>query len=255
MAFPSSIPRKGRLVAVLTGYFDESGTQAGSPVVVVAGYVARQDQWETFGEQWERALRDWHIPFFHMTDYENRQKYFGDWTGRERYERLARLYDIISGNVQFSISTSILKSDYAAVRAPKEKAKIGGMYGLAAAGCLIYTAEEFRAIDDQGWVAYVFEAGAKGRHQVDRVFALNERNPVLKERYRLLSLRFEDKRQFAPLQAADILAYEIYKHLPREIGIDDHRWRQYPISRLIEVPRRWIYPTSELIRFALGLDD
>lgn len=241
-------------MAVLTGYFDASGKKEHSNVTL-AGYIATEEQWGVFGEEWERAMRDWHIPYFHMSEFESYKRIYKYWTRTQHQERYARLLDIINRNVQLSVATSILASEYASVKAPREKNRVGGMYGLAATGCFIETANYVCEADNaSAWLAYIFESGDEGAGQIQQAFSLNERNPTLKEKYRLLSFRLENKRQFAPLQAADILAYEIFKHLPRQIGIDDHLARDYPTGRLIEVPRRWIYPTSELMRYALGID-
>jgi len=41
---------------VLIGYFDESGTHAGSPAVAVAGVLGPQDDWNRFESSWRWFL-------------------------------------------------------------------------------------------------------------------------------------------------------------------------------------------------------
>jgi hypothetical protein len=55
---------------------------------------------------------------------------------------------------------------------------------------------------------------------------------------RLLSIAFEDKRLFPPLQAADLLAYELHKQLPRQLGIETRPIR-YTLRELAKLPRSW----------------
>jgi len=53
-----------------------------------------------------------------------------------------------------------------------------------------------------------------------------------------LSQRFENKRDFLPLQAADILAYELYKQLPKTLKLEDTPAR-YPLRFLADIPSQW----------------
>jgi hypothetical protein len=109
---------------------------------------------------------------------------------------------------------------------PKQAA--GGAYGLACTCCFLDTAALVRARRPDGWIAYVFDSGVKGAGIVTNLFQENEQDPPNKEHLRLLSLHFEDDRDFVPLQAADILAHEHYRHLPRQAG---------PISPVRQLPR------------------
>jgi hypothetical protein len=57
---------------MLAAYFDESGTQEASDVVVVAGWIATDVQWDRFTPRWTKILRAARLdpPVFHGTDYE-----------------------------------------------------------------------------------------------------------------------------------------------------------------------------------------
>ena len=62
-------------------------------------------------------------------------------------------------------------------------------------------------------------------------------------------LGFEDKRDFLPLQAADIVAYEIYKRLPVQLGITAGKPRIYTMGRIHELPCFLRYFTRKEIGF------
>jgi hypothetical protein len=100
-------------------------------------------------------------------------------------------------------------------------------------------AEYFRLENPEGWVRYTFESGARGAGEVLKNFQLNMRFPQQKEHYRLLGLSFEGKRDFLPLQAADILAYELYRHLPRQYGIDQRSGIRRELKMLSVGAKRW----------------
>ena len=52
-------------------------------------------------------------------------------------------------------------------------------------------------------------------------------------------MRFENKLQFVPLQAADILAYELNRWHKSYHKLDHKKLRRPIINALAEVPRNW----------------
>lgn len=49
-------------------YFDESGTHNGSPVMNVAAYVYESQNCVRLNLEWQAALEEFGLAFFHMTD-------------------------------------------------------------------------------------------------------------------------------------------------------------------------------------------
>jgi hypothetical protein len=105
------------------------------------------------------------------------------------------------------------------------------------------------------WAAYVAGAGVKGRGKILDTFARGAKKPEWKSEFRALSLRFENPRQFLPLQAADIVAYELHHLLPRVRGLDVRPVRRHRLEALDAAPRRkWIDLTDETLEnFAKAL--
>lgn len=243
-----------RLVLSLTAYFDESGTHDGSNAVAVAGYLSTAENWQRFESEWGQALSDFGVDFFRMNKFANHAPPFGDWPERKRHARLGRLLTIINRNVLGSAGLVIPRPLYDAVMSDKAKSVCGSPYGLAALCCFTEVAGLLRALNrHDAWVAYVFESGALGQGEIQKMFARNERSPSDKEHFRLLSLRFESKRQFAPLQAADLLAYELYQQGQRQLGMSSRTPRAYILSRLSEVPSHWWYYNEAELRKAADL--
>jgi hypothetical protein len=52
----------------LNGYFDESGTHAGAPVIVVAGYVAPERGWRRLEIKWKKVLTQERADHYHAKD-------------------------------------------------------------------------------------------------------------------------------------------------------------------------------------------
>jgi len=59
-------PREARLVALISGYFDDS--QAAGDVWVVAGYVGYANQWDHFELLWKEVLQIHGVPYFHKRE-------------------------------------------------------------------------------------------------------------------------------------------------------------------------------------------
>ena len=275
LRFPRSVAPDDRLIVNLSGYFDESGTHKGSAALAVAGFVGKADDWGAFTYEWGEALAKWGIEYFHMAPFESRKREYKDWTNEQRQDRLNHLLGLIGKYAVASAGVVIPLADYdaifpedeippgpnvewlapgiAAPGAPRPgdalphepdykpgaiRRKSGGPYGLAAAVLFRDIAEHVYRLSGDPYVAYTFESGAEGAGQMLKVFQDNYRDENARRDLRLDSIHFEDKRKFSPLQAADILAYELYKHLPRQLGTEK-RPARYTLRELAKLPRSW----------------
>ena len=199
------------------------------------------------------ALNDFGLDHFHMTDFANRGSPYNDWTESKRRSNLSRLLNIIKAHVNVSVGVAFQKEAFEFLFSKRMKAICGGPYGLAAVVCMMDVGDRLREIEVDGSVEYVFESGAEGARQVSRVFLANLNDEEQRERYRLSSQKFENKRDFLPLQAADIFAYELYKQLPKTLKLTDVPPR-YPLTFLADIPNRWGFlDGSGLSKFAAVL--
>lgn len=224
-----------------TAYFDESGTHPESSVVVVAGALARAGRWDYFSQQWQGILTEYGLDYFHMTDFAQRAGPYSGQSDEDRNLLFNRILAIVTMCVEFSVSIAVPVERFNRLFSGRTRRYCGGPYGLAAAACIIDVATAARELqpDADPWISYVFESGAQGTGQVMKLFAANERDPESKEYFRLLSIRFENKRQFLPLQAADIMAYEHYLHYPRQMGTNPRPVRDHNMFALSTIPHRW----------------
>ncbi len=208
LAFPLGTDRKNRLVLALHGYFDDSGTHDQSSTACVAGYISTAEQWSLFDNEWSSALKEWDLNFFHMTDYSSRVGKYSEWVDDNRFNRLV---GIINRHVIASVGCVFSKPSFDRIFTKGGKRFCGGAFGVAASSCFQLAAELLAPGYPSARIAYVFEAGTKGSGAVKRVFDWNYTNREQRESLKLLSLKFEGK-EFTPLQAADVLACELYRH-------------------------------------------
>jgi hypothetical protein len=255
LSFPSKICPEDRLVLVLKGYFDESGTHGSSTAISVAGYLSTPEKWLAFEQEWKAAKDAYGLEFFHMTDFVARQQQYATWNDAVRAERLTNLIGIINRNVIASVGFALPIRDYYSIFSKIAKRYVGGPYGLAAISCFMDASKAIRSQHPEARIAYVFERGVKGKGQVMKVFDRVCDELEVRESNRLASLTYEDKRDFSPLEAADILAYELYRYLPLQLKEIPGEIRK-PLLALRGCPINYwkTYGESEMMKFAVAID-
>ena len=67
---PASATHRMMAVIELNGYFDESGTHAQAPVIVVAGYLSPARDWRRFEIKWRKVLKEEDADYLHTADLE-----------------------------------------------------------------------------------------------------------------------------------------------------------------------------------------
>jgi len=239
--FPHWLPEDKRVVMVAQlyqAYLDESGTHRGSQAIVVAGFISNQSEWTSFSEEWKTALDEWQIPKFHMVDFAHNQGIFKSWSEQTRRERLNHLLGIIKRHTFSSIAFVIFKKSFDEIISEQARILCKTAYELASIGCYHNLSVHAKKRYIDGHIAYVMESGSLGREGLARMHGLQSRYPEWVEDTRIKSLSFQDKQSFTPLQAADILAYEIYKDTERQF-LGGERPPRYPLKRLAVLSHQW----------------
>jgi hypothetical protein len=94
----------------------------------------------------------------------------------------------------------------------------GGVYGWCAHECVVaarvWCERPIRRY--QHPIKWFFEKGAEGQGQVAQMFTELEHHPIYSKEFRIGAWGFAGK-EVVPLQAADTLAYEIFKQVENQI--------------------------------------
>jgi len=227
-----------RFIMPLGAYFDESGANPNDPALTLAGFISDEERWGAFSDKWKRAVVDsWGLRYFHMADFEARQGQFKDWSrDDESKRRLDYLLTLITDHVLGLVSVSFPRDLFLAYFPPRPK-RIERLY-LMTAGAVLLEASTFPKERAPGQkMALVFESGARGRHQVQQAY--DGLPPGTANHLNFVSLTFATKEEFEPLQAADILAYETFRHFPKVYGSESRPVR-YPLKKILDkVPQVW----------------
>lgn len=206
---------------MLTVYCDDSGTDRSCRSAVVGGYISNVAQWALFNKEWKQVLYEFRVSQMHRADLETWNHEFSHengWNPDRRKAILQKLHAIIRRRTKVAIGASVIKKDWEDVMPDHLKRKYGGVYGWCAQSCIVqartWCEKPQRQFTDP--LTWIFEAGTIGQGQVEAMFKSLHRDEATRKDFLIGSWEFhsKDDRQ---LQAADVLAYELFKQTENQI--------------------------------------
>jgi hypothetical protein len=218
-AKPSHFSQLGRMlgwsprtkVMTLWAMFDESGwhpTKGPLAKLTVAGCIASFDDWEALSLDWSDAIAKMGISCFHMTDFEARRYPYDGWTNAQRKDRLNSLLNIIGGIGPHCCGFT---------NSAKPGETTASIYERCAQDVLL----GLDRYDDEFAIVFAHHpefAAYSPLHQLLMKYGYGKRIKSVSIGYPV---------DMCPLQAADIVAFEI-RCLERE----EDRPERYPLKRL-----------------------
>lgn len=208
-----------------TAYFDESENTPNKNkpnqrrVYTIAGCISIDRQWVKFQKKWKAILDkevrpSWEAVygkgkpvFFHMTDFANPyDKVYGKWSEEKKRTFLGELHAIMAAHTLRRFATGVLVDDYDKLT-DEEKFVVGHPHVCATINCLKRIRQWANAENYREPMLCVFEKGSVHDTKIQWLIekALDD---DMKAEYRVGGLAFKDKREFSPLQSADIIATE-----------------------------------------------
>ena len=227
--------QKSLMVAVtkFQVYFDASGTPDDCDAVVVAGFIAKSEQWIEFERNWQEVLSHYGVTRLHMREYAHSVGEFSSWRGdrNKRARFLERLVNIIKTRTLHSFATAVMMEAYREANERYRLSELHRPFGLAGIACI----EKVRRWSEQNGisqehVSYIFEDGDEDKSNLTE---------AAQKQFQFAPSYAQKEASYA-LQAADLLAYEhllanrkIYKSGPGTLGLADMR---KPLQALDDVP-------------------
>jgi hypothetical protein len=206
---------------VIHGFFDDSGQESdtGNRIVCMAGYLAIDQVWEAFSAAWGHALLQYGISWLHMKDFMSDQGEYAKWDWPAKLKMLETFTNIIK--LSHLIGFGVVLDADAWRDVPREVREVS-----AQEFCFIRIIKaviaRMKIARPRDFVAVHFDCDktfAPARFQ--RFLWARDKEP--EGRYYLQTFCISEPRQFLPLQAADLLAWETRKHLIRTIAGHDAR--------------------------------
>jgi Protein of unknown function (DUF3800) len=201
------------VTAVLLSYADESGMHQNQkyPYVVLAGYFATEKQWKSVNRQWSMALRCYRLECFHTTDFfAAKIPPYSEWSENEANACLDKFVSIIVNHRLRGFSAQVSWDDYEELLSLPVKKKIVKHPYIA---LFDYTIR--RLLDRLYWLPSelrtekmaMFFGQTHLWSKADARYKAIKKTHVAGE-FLVDPAVFADpkKKEFLPLQAADILA-------------------------------------------------
>ena len=196
---------------MLVAYFDDSGTHDGSPAVVVAGYLSSAENWRKFNCAWADMLHDAGLTHWHQVHFAHRVNEYAGWAEEKRVEFMKRVIGIVNdtvyGGFVCGVDTVAFRELSCQFPAPPHTP-----YAFCAMVC--FKQLEKWTIDNaqSDAIDCTFESGTQGHGEIATIVdELMSDEDGERLEFRLGTVKFEDKKEALPVQAADILAYEFYR--------------------------------------------
>ncbi|WP_234730656.1 DUF3800 domain-containing protein [Acidocella facilis] len=210
LMIPAASLGKDRL-AVFTAYLDDSGSHGDSADLVVAGFAGLPMAWEGFEVLWPIMLRRHNVTYLHTRKLAQFSGEFKDWNAEKRrgfvddFAKNLNVAGIIG--VGATINSKIFREIF-----PKNtKIMKDSAFGLCFRVAVLKMCERLYHPNSQ--ISFVLEDGHKNSGDAFRIFSKLKsiKNDLLSQS--LGGFAVAPKKQFGALQAADFLAYNIYKNM------------------------------------------
>ncbi len=235
-------PRKKYVIMVTayTIYGDASGNSVPGDIFCVAGFGSTAQKWIRFEQQWNVLLKRYDIPApFHMTDFANGGGKYKHWRqnhGAQEAQFFVEAIKLLKRNVNKSFGVGVAIDDLKCMQATYQLPDdINNDSPYAWCTLLFYhqvSAWFRKQHGPSDTIEVIFERGDMGQP------AFPNR---LRKLYPKLELPIFRDKSCAPLQAADMLAWEFRK---------DIRTRQLPsptresfVGMFHQIPHHWQYCT------------
>jgi len=209
------------LMAMITVYFDDSGTHAESEIAVAACLVSNVERWgeRGFAKEWAEILDCAGIrnEGFHMAEFEARRKPYDTWDEDKRGKVFTSLTDVIKKYAMCGMATAVIKQDYDRLVTGQLRQKLGNYhYTFAVESCLAYF-EQWRAeLRLSGAMQFNFDwmSQKSGKHEIVDLFdSIASGSAAVVFGIEPNGYAFLKRRTTLQLQAADILAWEANKYM------------------------------------------
>jgi len=253
--FPRGRKTPGVLI-MLSGYFDDSGTHGDSAVVVMGGVIGDEDQWKTFERDWAARLlapveTRGCISRFHMHDCELGHEEFEGWSKGERDRTIFNFRQIIIDSKLRAYVCAVARKPWDAYVRGNLRNITGDAERYGVVSCFVQSfklAQENWPKENQ--IALAFDNRPHREEANRRVFELYNRHF---QRHRKspepMGISFLSSEQALPLQAADMVAWESYRHAQEFLKHGRKAKPRPHFNRLVETGRvRAQIADAEVIR-------
>jgi len=227
-------------------FVDDSGSEPQSPIFFLGGLISSAEQWAVFSDDWALALAEPPaLEYFKMSEAASLQGQFAKWRGwdeTKRDDRLLTLARIIRRHVRLRVSVSIrhdlFQKYMMSVPAVERNLATDSPYVLLFTQMVTVAVLFAHKHGVRDACDFIFdEQGASGeealRHWSLYKVALN--GSIRRELFSLIGSPpiFRDEKEFLPLQAADLYAWQARNHYVENHQVENQTIK-IPMNKILD---------------------
>jgi len=182
---------------MLKAFIDDSGSGGDSPWFVLAGYVGTIEAWDAFDEPWLATLKDHGLEYFKASDLPD---------GEETAQLLDALISVIGKHALRAIYVRLQQRDYDEIIKPYVPDMWQDPYYFLFSGYLSAAVHTEKHGGIGRSTEFYFDSGNKKQEKrADKLYrqCVNLYSDMVED------VKFKDEKIFLPLQAADLLAWQV----------------------------------------------
>ena len=223
---------------MLRSYMDESGSFGDPEIAAVSrgGVVLSTESSEAFEKEWKAILEEQNISWLHMKDFAHSQGEFKNWKGdkRRRDKFMGELMDVMYRHIEGYLAATMYIHHFNALT-DEQKSRIGdNPYYPCFMACVISSAECARRLtpEDKIDIYFADAPGFKGKAHNFWMRCKSQHAPEdIRNRLGSIALDVSPK-VVLPLQAADLIAYEVNNHLTKMYRTKEWPSERWPFSQV-----------------------
>jgi hypothetical protein len=204
-------------LAMLRAYFDDSGTHGvRSDIVLVAGIFGTEWAIDSLDRRWKLEIdnplcgRKERVSRYHAYDCDNSIGEFAGWKRVETDHFYHRLQTIIIESGVAGYGVAVARKDWDELVTGDIRAVLGNPEGTCIRNCFVKTLDWARTHTFDPQITFIFDNRPSSVQRDAQVcsdaFARNSEAPEI------VGTAFLSSTKFRPLQAADMVAWELYRH-------------------------------------------
>ena len=102
----------GRWIVVLVCYLDDSGKDPQNSITTLAGYIAKDTEWEAFESEVEKWFKEYNVGVLHAKDLHHTDGEFEGWSVLKKQAFVSCICQARSPHLMMGLSMSAVKDRY-----------------------------------------------------------------------------------------------------------------------------------------------
>lgn len=202
-------------LTMLNAYFDDSGTHDQSSIVLLAGVFGTEAEMTSLERMWQkhldRPLDGLKPPLtrFHMTDCQGSRGEFEGWSRTETDYFCHQLQTTIIDSGVSAYGIGCARKDWDDLVTGDMRAILGDPEGFCVRNCFVKAIEWANANTFDPRMSFIFDGRPHRQRENKVVFDAFQRQTSSPH---LVGISFITSHKIQPLQAADMIAWELYQH-------------------------------------------